>query len=530
MALQAQPIPVSPNERLGRIAQSLYLASIALGAIGLSGRLTGMAPMVTIVPMVPNTAVALMLLGLGGMLHHAAGSGWVLRWAPTLAAIVVLAISLATIAEHVFNLPFSVDQLFVRIEGPVQRPYPGRAAPPVTLALTLISAGILAFELRTTKRVRLPEWLILVACLIVFTFGMARFFGAGPIYQFSGAPIIGFGLPTALGLLMVSAGQLLEQPDSLIKRVTTSPSSGDAMLRRLAPAFILVALSVGLIGSWTVEIVGSERAGIVRTGFTAVGIVAILLIFATTARILNRADDARKRAEEALRLSEAAARQATRARDEMLGLVAHDLRNPLFAITALAAVLQVKGPEREIGDEIADAAGRMKRLIQDLIDVTLLEARSFYIAQKCILTNAVLCDVLASQGQLASSESLELRLDALPDLPNVWADRDRLLQVFENLVGNAIKFTKPGGSITLGATARTGEVLFSVADTGCGIESDHLPRVFDRYWQAPAAKRRGAGLGLPIVKGIIEAHGGRVWVESSPHQGSAFYFTVPTVP
>jgi signal transduction histidine kinase len=101
--------------------------------------------------------------------------------------------------------------------------------------------------------------------------------------------------------------------------------------------------------------------------------------------------------------------------------------------------------------------------------------------------------------------------------------------VFENLVGNAIKFTKPGGRITLGARAGAGEVLFSVADTGCGIESDQLPRVFDRFWQAPEAKRKGAGLGLPIVKGIVEAHGGRIWVQSSPGQGSTFFFTVPTV-
>jgi signal transduction histidine kinase len=329
---------------------------------------------------------------------------------------------------------------------------------------------------------------------------------------------------------MVSAAHLLEQRDSSTMRVTTSPSAGDVMLRRLVPAFILVALSIGLIGSWIVEIVGSERTAMVRTGLTAFGIVVVLPLFAITAKTLNRADHARKRAEEALRLSEAAARQATQARDEMLGIVAHDLRNPLFAIATLAAVLQKGGYDRDIGDEIADSASRMRRLIQDLIDVTLLEARSFSIAPECVPTNDVLSDVLASQAKLASSASLELRLDALPDLPSVSVDRDRLLQVFENLIGNAIKFTKPVGSITLGATACAGEVVFSVADTGCGIESDHLPRVFDRYWQAPAAKRRGAGLGLPIVKGIVEAHGGRVWVESSPRQGSTFFFTIPIAP
>ena len=110
----------------------------------------------------------------------------------------------------------------------------------------------------------------------------------------------------------------------------------------------------------------------------------------------------------------------------------------------------------------------------------------------------------------------------------MWADRDRLLQVFENLVGNAIKFTKPGGRIALGATVQEGEIIFSVSDTGRGIASTHLPHVFDRFWQAPGTERRGMGFGLAIAKGIVEAHGGRVWVQSMPGQGSTFFFTIPT--
>jgi PAS domain S-box-containing protein len=237
----------------------------------------------------------------------------------------------------------------------------------------------------------------------------------------------------------------------------------------------------------------------------------------------------RKHAEQMLRLSEAAARQATQAREDMLGIVVHDLRNPLAAITALASVLQ-SGPEREIGDEVAYAAGRMSRLIRDLIDLTLLEAGTFVIQQDRVPVGNILSVVVASQTPLASSASLTLRLDAAPDLSDLWADRDRLLQVFENLIGNAIKFTEAGGEITLGAKARDGEVLFCVADTGRGIKSENLPRVFDRFWRAPEAKRKGAGLGLAIVKGIVEAHGGRIWVQSESGQGSAFSFTVPLPP
>src|SRR5262249_4589393 len=114
--------------------------------------------------------------------------------------------------------------------------------------------------------------------------------------------------------------------------------------------------------------------------------------------------------------------------------------------------------------------------------------------------------------------------------PEVFADRDRLLQILENLVGNAIKFTEPGGHITLGAAPHHEGVLFWVADTGTGIAPDDLPHVFDRFWQARTGRRRRTGVGLPIVKGIAEAQGGRVWVESLPSRGSTFYFPLPAAP
>jgi signal transduction histidine kinase len=99
--------------------------------------------------------------------------------------------------------------------------------------------------------------------------------------------------------------------------------------------------------------------------------------------------------------------------------------------------------------------------------------------------------------------------------------------VLENLVGNAIKFTPGGGRITVGAAPRDNEVLFWVADTGSGISPDQLPHVFDRFWQARKGARKGAGLGLPITRGIVETHGGRIWVESTLGRGSIFFFTVP---
>ena len=178
---------------------------------------------------------------------------------------------------------------------------------------------------------------------------------------------------------------------------------------------------------------------------------------------------------------------------------------------------------------IERAAKRMNRLIQDLLDVALMEAGQLTIERARLSAGGLIVEAVDMQRPLASSSSLELRVEVDPDVPDVWGDRDRLLQVFENLIGNAIKFTKAGGRITAGAASRDDEVVFWVADTGCGIASENLPRVFDRFWQATRAGRQGAGLGLPITKGIVEAHGGRIWVESTAGSGSTFFFTIPRV-
>jgi signal transduction histidine kinase len=128
---------------------------------------------------------------------------------------------------------------------------------------------------------------------------------------------------------------------------------------------------------------------------------------------------------------------------------------------------------------------------------------------------------------LAALSSVALRIDVPPKGLSVRGDRERLLQVLENLIGNAIKFTPAGGSVTVGAREHEDGVRFFVSDTGVGIDPDDLERIFDRFWQARGADTRGAGLGLSICKRIIEVHGGRVWVESRVGEGTTVSFTLP---
>jgi PAS domain S-box-containing protein len=225
-----------------------------------------------------------------------------------------------------------------------------------------------------------------------------------------------------------------------------------------------------------------------------------------------------------------AARRAIHVRDEVLGFVAHDLRNPLSLILAEARLLELGGPERRTrppGKTIEQAAARMNRLIEDLLDVSRIEARQLTLDPSPIPVAQLVSDAVDVFRGAGSSTAIELRLAVSPDVPEICGDRDRILQVFENLLGNALKFTAPGGSVTVGAARQGNDVLFWVDDTGPGIATEDQPYVFDRFWRARPEKRSGAGLGLPIVKGIVEAHGGRIWVQSDPGRGTTFLFTIP---
>jgi PAS domain S-box-containing protein/MYXO-CTERM domain-containing protein len=933
--------------RMARIGQWLCLGGALLGLLGLLGSLTGSTSLTMVVPGQPpimaNTAVALVLLGTAGALRRRRHAGWERITLSLAAASAALTIGVGTLAEYGLEVDLHIDELLVRAQG---GSYPGRPSPLTALAITLLAAAILAIGARPDARARPSEWLALAAGLLAFVGLTGWTFGAGPLYRMTSAPVIGVSLPAAVGLLLTCVGLLLERPAAGIMRTVTSPAAGGVMLRRLAPAALLVPVLLGfavmrlsttqggvedvalpfavlsatmglgglvlliitavplnhtqealelartqardlielaadgvfvadldghyidvndagsrmlgwsreeIIGKTIVDLIPPEdverlqqaKEQLVRGSphvaewslrrkdgtFLPVEVSATILPDGRWQGLVRDIGE-RKRLEQALRLSEArssgilaisadaivcidedqritlfndgaerifgwskaeaigasldiliperfrgihhthvasfaagpeaarrmrehgagicglrkngeefpadaalskleiggkqiltvsvrdqtdaqrrehdkellaelgvalsstlgyeetlvniasvavgeladvcivdimeddgrvyrscvthrdpskaelaatlqrlpldprrprlgsltfttqqplvmtevspeylesiaqgdehlralraidpksfmalplmahgrlvgsmvlidttnshrygsrdhalaeevarraayavenarlysAARRATHARDEVLGIVAHDLRNPLGVILMMTFLLRQhdvdpEHPMREPVQAIERAAARMKRLIQDLLDVTRMEAGRLSIERARVSASQVVSEAVEEQRPLADSASLELRLEVAADLSDgsaeVWADRDRLLQIFENLIGNAVEFTEPGGRITVGATPKDGETLFWVADTGTGIPAGDLPHLFDRFWQAPRARRHGAGLGLSIVKGLVEAHGGRIWVESTPELGSTFFFTIP---
>jgi len=228
------------------------------------------------------------------------------------------------------------------------------------------------------------------------------------------------------------------------------------------------------------------------------------------------------------------AQSAIRARDEMLAVVAHDLRNPVSTIVLGADLLLETTPddasrafERRHLETVKRAGMRMNRLIQDLLEVSRVVGGRLSLAPQVEEARLLMTEASAMLRPLAQARGIAFHVRADDELPRLRMDAPRVMQVISNLVGNAVKFTPEGGSVTLGAAWDGRELHVSVADTGAGISPEQLPHVFGRFWQADDADQRGLGLGLAIARGIVEAHGGRIWVQSEPGEGSTFHFTLP---
>lgn len=228
------------------------------------------------------------------------------------------------------------------------------------------------------------------------------------------------------------------------------------------------------------------------------------------------------------------AQRATQARDDVLALVSHDLRSPLGTVhmsaTFLLELLQTPGsapPFEAQLKTIIRSVTRADRLIGDLLDVSRIESGTLEVKHDPLDAGSLISETIEEHRQIAQEKGLELVGDWAGPPVMIAGDRDRISQLFSNLIGNAIKFTPEGGVVTVAAAPGPAMVAFSITDTGPGIAAEHLPHLFDRFWQANKASRSGAGLGLSIARGIAEAHGGFLSVESAAGEGARFTFGIP---
>jgi signal transduction histidine kinase/FixJ family two-component response regulator len=321
----------------------------------------------------------------------------------------------------------------------------------------------------------------------------------------------GFSLPVAEGL-----GRATAEPGSLISSAGGHAAGSSEFMRRKG---VQALHCLPLLDSE--QLVGVVYMGTLQAHELSDEVKHLLCVLATRAA----AAVVRHASHEALQ-------QIILLREEVLAIVAHDLRNPINVISLAANSLLHRLPDssaRRPVERIIRGAQRAGRLIRDLLEINAIEGGRFSIETQNVDMSDVILAALESQQGLAADVSVILATDLSPALPTIDGDEERLLEVLENLIGNAVKFTGPGGLVTVGARVQGSEILVWVKDNGSGIASEQFPHLFDRFWQARKADRRGSGLGLTICKAIVEAHSGRIWAESAVGAGTTMFFTIPVV-
>jgi len=223
-------------------------------------------------------------------------------------------------------------------------------------------------------------------------------------------------------------------------------------------------------------------------------------------------------------------------RKEILGVVTHDLRSPLNSVNLVAHLLddiQTETTEddltpSEMGRMLRDCVGDMQRLVADLSDFSVVEQGGLTMTLGKCDPRAILAGAERRFCLPTERAGIHLKIDAADNLPKtIIADEQRITQAIGNLLFNAVKFTSTGGRITVSAKVEDSKVIFSVADTGCGIPEHKLPHVFERFWTDGDAKHGGRGIGLTIAQGIARAHGGDISVTSKVNKGTTFSMNLP---
>jgi PAS domain S-box-containing protein len=226
--------------------------------------------------------------------------------------------------------------------------------------------------------------------------------------------------------------------------------------------------------------------------------------------------------------------EAVRAREDLIASVSHDLKNPLSSIAVniemISSIADIPPQNRrlkKLAEIIRLSVDRMMSLIGELLECEKIRGGPLALDKSMVSLHQLVSSALGVFEPLAYRKSIQLKSNIMADDTWVLVDRERILQVLSNLIGNALKFTDANGVVQVTVEKHARELHFRVSDTGQGIPQADLAHVFDRYWQAKKTAKHGTGIGLSIARAIVEAHGGRIWAESVPHRGSTFSFTLP---
>ncbi|KFC74645.1 HAMP domain-containing sensor histidine kinase [Massilia sp. LC238] len=522
-ASPAVPVPALP--RLVACACALIAAICLLGwAAGIDSLVSVFAGLPAMVPL----TATLTLLASGALTLH--GRGADTRFGPALALLVTAMAAAILLAHGSARLDWPFASSFIADHAGWWR-----LSSPLTAAM-FFSMGISLLALPRARHVQLAQWLALgVLSLAALTLASYMF---RDTFLYQSLPGSGTSILTALVLILLPLGALAARPSEGMMAAVAGHTPEAQMARRLLLSAIAMPVLLGALVWLALHFDATDT----ETGIALLvwGIVALIVASTWHAALrLNRADAARRRAEQALERALDSLREADAHKDRFMAVLAHELRNPLAPIRAAADLLRLPGgadaaQQHRTAEIIARQVETMTHLVEDLLDVSRVRQGLIAAERAPVDLCLVLNDALDQTRPLFRQRRHRLHADLPPQGPVVLGDHKRLVQIVANLLVNAAKYTPEGGAIRLALQVGRERAEISVHDNGVGIEAGMLGRVFDSFSQVtrtPGRNEGGLGIGLALVNSLVELHGGTVSAHSAGlGLGSTFVVTLPCAP
>ena len=477
-----------------------------------------------------NVALCLILIGTSLWLQQTKRINVRSRRAAQVLAVIVLIIGVLTLIEHIFSLNLGLDQiLFIEPYGAPNTFSPNRIAFIAAIELVLISSALLILDKKILKHVSAPNLMILegilaLMVLLGYLYNAPEFY---QIYYYNAASVY-----EGIVFMLIFLAVLAARPETGFMKVLTSGEYGSTFGIRILLALAIISIFLGWL-----RVVG-QNLGYYSAAFgTALYTISILIILSilvwNSILSLNKTDRERKEANKELRKNLEELEISNRELKSFAFITSHDLQEPLRTMASYAQLIErrYKGQLDPDADEFLEymvsGAKRMKSMIQGLLDYSQVETKGNKFKE--VNTEKTLDTALSNLQYSIDQCHAEVTNDPLP---LIFADECQMVSVFQNLIDNALKFRKKDKTpkIHISAKKHDNEWIFSVKDNGIGIEDQYFDIIFEVFKRLHAiGEYSGAGIGLAIVKRIIDRHGGHMWVESSPGYGSTFYFTIPLV-
>ena len=451
----------------------------------------------------------------------------------------MVALGVTTLSQHVFGWDAGIDQLLFREEpGAAATAGPGRMGPPACISFALLGSATLLMGRRSKGGQSPAQWVALLAMPFPALGVVGYVTGATQLYEL--ARFTGIALHTAIACLCLALAVLLARPELKPAALLVADDPGGRVARTMLPVAIVLPILLTQLRR------AAERRELFDPTFgRALTLLALVVTFSViiwrTAQRLSSEASERQRLEaqratllESERAARHEAERAAKLKDDFLATLSHELRTPLNAILGWTAILKRTTRPAELQrplDVIERSARAQAQLINDLLDISSIVSGKLHLQRGSVDVAGVVDAARQAVQPLAEAKQITLDVTLPTDLPAVSGDASRIQQVLWNLLSNAVKFTPAQGNVRLGVLREGDYVVLRVSDDGAGIAPEFLPHVFDRFRQADSSITRahgGLGLGLSIVRQLVELHGGQVSVTSAgPNRGSTFTISLP---